>query len=52
MDTIIKGISYFLGFGSNPITVDSKDDVQAIRSDWENVGRDIQNAMTAYGKSE
>jgi hypothetical protein len=50
MDTMIKGILYFFGLGKNPIEWEPKDDYQALMSDWENIGRDFQNALANYGK--
>lgn len=50
MKTIVQGILYFFGLGENPITYKMEDDVHAMKSDWENVGRDFHSAIKNYGE--
>lgn len=50
MDTIIEGILFFFGLGDNPISWKSKNDNDALQSDWNNIGKDFQNAIAGYGK--
>lgn len=48
MSVVLNSILYFFGIGDNPIIFDVKNDSDAIRSDWERVGADIQKAMVRY----
>lgn len=48
MSVVINSILYFFGIGDNPILFGTRDDGDAIRSDWERVGADIQKAMARY----
>lgn len=45
-----KTFLYLFGMGNNPMPIDRHSDSEAIKSDWENVGRDIYAAMNNYGR--
>lgn len=53
MKTVVKSILYLFGWGKNPLLLIDhhdfhKNDYDAIRSDWENIGLDIYAAMKSY----
>ena len=49
MDIVIQSILYFFGIDKNPIDFSkSASDADALRMDWENVGRDINSAIRNY----
>ena len=54
--SFIKGIGSLLDM--SPITVNEKinelsfrNDTEALRDDWENIGKDLSNSITRYGDS-
>jgi len=48
MKVVIYSVLYLFGLGDNPISIQPRDDYQAMRSDWENIGKDFYNAMQRY----
>lgn len=52
MKIIVNSILYLFGFGENPLpkpkAFTSQSDIDAISSDWRNVGMDIRNSMNQY----
>ena len=44
MKIVIYSVLYLFGLGDNPISVQPRNDCQAIRSDWENIGKDFYKA--------
>ena len=54
MRIVVHSILYFFGLGENPLPnpqhkLTGRSDIEAMRSDWCNVGLDIYNAMNQYG---
>ncbi|GJG37433.1 MULTISPECIES: hypothetical protein [Prevotella] len=45
-----KTFLYMFGMGNNPMSIDEHSDSEAIKHDWENVGRDLFAAMNNYGR--
>ena len=48
MKIVIYSVLYLFGLGDNPISVQPRNDCQAIRSDWENIGKDFYKAIQRY----
>ena len=49
---VIYSILYLFGIGENPISFHAKSDYQAIQSDWQKIGMDIQKSMQRYEQQE
>lgn len=53
MKLVINSLLYFFGVAANPISdISYGSDADAMRADWENVGRDIQSAVTEYEQEQ
>lgn len=50
MKVFLKTFLYMFGMGNNPMPIEEHTDSEAIKSDWENVGRDIFAAINNYGR--
>ena len=52
MKVVIYSILYLFGLGENPITIQSRNEYQAMRSDWENIGKDFCKAIQKYERQQ
>ena len=48
MRIVVESILFLFGLAENPLQVHIKSGSEAMKSDWENIGRDIRKAMKNY----
>ena len=51
MRIVVESILFLFGLAENPLQIHIKSGSEAMKSDWENIGRDIQKAMRRYEKT-
>ena len=52
MKIVVDSILFLFGLAENPLQVHIKSGSEAMKTDWENIGRDIQKAMRNYEKTD